>query len=620
MEYIQFVKELVNNLGGEENIRDAYFCMTRLRLTVANKTKVNTDAIKKLSMVKQVQYKGSELQVVIGTEVGQVYDELMRQIDPKKLGQTRKIEVPDDEKENILTKIVGVLGGIFVPIILALTAGGMIKSVSTLLITLGWMDGASDLAALLSIVGDSVFYFLPFFIAVTTARVIKTNEYLALMIAGSLMYPTMINGLESGANALVVFGINLPIIAYNGSVFPIILGVVLLKVVYGFLDKTVHRNIRMIFAPLLAMLITVPLTFAFLAPLGNYLGIYLAQGITWIFNTNGVIAAFVTGFFLPLIVMAGMHQALFPIMLTNLAEVGFDNLLPLFYLQTLALAGATFAVFVASKKVDTKATALSTGISAAFGVTEPALYGIGIPLKKPLIAALVASGVAGGLSNLLGVRAFAFGLPSFLSIPTYVNEAQGSSLTSVIVSSLVALILSFILSYILMIRDQKNQNEKAAFKTDGGSTSETVYSPVNDGVVVDLSLVQDNVFSNEIMGPTVAINPKNKEVYAPVAGKVVMISETKHAIGIKTNSGVEVLIHIGIDTVKLNGEPFNSSLKVGDTVQQGDLITEVNLEYLSQHNIDNTIILAITNTKQATKLVEGNTEINIQTALLTTNI
>lgn len=620
MEYIQFVKELVNNLGGEENIRDAYFCMTRLRLTVANKTKVNTDKIKKQAIVKQVQYKGSELQIVIGTEVGQVYDELMRQIDPKKLGQTGKIEVPDDEKENILTKFVGVLGGIFVPIILALTAGGMIKSVSTLLITLGWMDGASDLAALLSIIGDSVFYFLPFFIAVTTARVIKTNEYLALMIAGSLMYPTMINGLESGANALVVFGVKLPIIAYNGSVFPIILGVVLLKVVYGFLDKTVHRNIRMIFAPLLAMLITVPLTFAFLAPLGNYLGIYLAQVITWIFNTNGVIAAFVTGFFLPLIVMAGMHQALFPIMLTNLTEVGFDILLPLFYLQTLALAGATFAVFVASKKVDTKATALSTGISASFGVTEPALYGIGIPLKKPLIAALIASGVAGGLSNLLGVRAFAFGLPSFLSIPTYVNEAQGSSLTSVIVSSLVALTLSFVLSYILMIRDQKNQNEKVAFKTDGGSTSETVYSPVNDGVVVDLSLVQDSVFSNEIMGPTVAIKPKNKDVYAPVSGKVVMISETKHAIGIKTNSGVEVLIHIGIDTVKLNGEPFNSSLKVGDTIQQGDLITEVNLEYLSQHNIDNTIILAITNTKQATKLVEDNTEINIQTALLTINI
>lgn len=618
MAYAQFVRELVEYVGGEENILAAYYCMTRLRLTVGEKSKVNIDKIKEQKIVKQVQYKGSELQVVIGTEVNQVYDELMKQVDSKNLGQIGKIDVPEDEKKNVFSKVVDILGGIFVPVLPALIAGGMIKSISTLLMTLGWLDGASDIAVLLNIVGDSVFYFLPFFIAVTTAKVIKTNESLALMVAGSIMYPTLINGLESGAGALNVFGISIPVIAYNSSVFPIILGVVFLKYVYGFLDKNIHRNIRMVFAPLLAILITVPLTLAFLAPLGHYLGSYLAQGITWIFNTNGVIAATVIGFFLPLIVMAGMHQSLFPLMLTNLSELGSDVMLPIFYLQTLAMAGATFAVFAASKKVDKKATALSTGISAVFGVTEPALYGVAIPLKKPLIAALIASGVAGGLSNLLGVRAFAFGLPSFLSIPTYVNDAQGSSLVSVVISSLVALVLSFALSYVFMKREKSEVEEETPVVVL--QSSEKVYSPVNEGRIIALTDVQDNVFASEIMGPTVAIEPKHNEIYAPVSGEIVMLSDTKHALGIKTQNGLEVLIHIGIDTVKLNGEPFTSSLKVGDLVEQGHLLTHVDLGYLKEHNIEDTIILAITNTQGVSKLVDDNRMVDTQTAILQTTV
>ena len=627
MNYSQFAKDLIYNFGGQDNMKEAYYCKTRLRINVAEKTQVSTDKNKAADIVKQDQYKGKELQIDIGTEVNQVYDEFIKHVDPSKLGQS---EPSSDEKRNVFSKVVDFLGGIFVPIIPALVAGGMLKSITTLLTTFGWLDGASDLAVLLNIAADSVFYFLPFFIAVTSARVIKTNEFLALMVAGSIMYPTLINGLESGAAALSVFGVSIPVIAYNGSVFPVILGVVLLKYVYGFLDKYIHKNIRMIFAPLFAILITVPISLALLAPIGHYLGIYLAQGLAWIFNTNGFIAATLMGFFLPLIVMAGMHQALFPLMLTNLAEVGIDKMLPLFYLQTFAIAGATYAVFFASKKADKKAVALSTAITATFGITEPALYGLAIPLKKPLIAGLIASGVAGGLSNLLGVSAFAFGLPSFLSIPTYVDAAQGSSLVDVLISSVVALGLGFIISYILMKREKEDEvPSESVVQTESQTKSEPqlnitanemIYAPVNDGQILALSDVKDNVFAQEIMGPTVAIKPHNNDVYAPVSGEIIMFSDTKHALGIRTKSGLEVLIHIGIDTVKLNGEPFSSTLEVGDTVNHGDLITTVDLDYLKERNVDNTIIIAITNYNQLNKLIDANTKVTNQSAILQTSI
>lgn len=622
MIYEKLAEDLINYIGGENNMSDVYACMTRLRVEINDKSKVQIEKIEAEKLVKRVQYKGNELQIVIGPEVNKIYNHFITIVDKDSFDQKGTKE--DDQ--NPFSKFVGFLGGIFVPILPALIAGGMIKSIITLVEMAGWIDPTTDMGVLLNILGDSVFYFLPFFLAISTARILKTNEYLATMVAAIILYPTLTNGLENGAATLNILGISIPVISYATTVFPIIFAVILLKYVFNFFERVIHENVRMIFSPLLTIVIIGFLSLAFLAPIGHYLGEYLAGGVNVIFEWNGVLASVIIGGFLPLIVMLGMHQSLFPLMLNNLAENGFDTLLPLFYLQTLAIAGAVFAVFFVTKNKDIKSSSVSTGITSFLGISEPALYGVSIPLKKPLLAALISSGVAGGLSYFLGVRAFAFGLPSVLSIPTYINTAEGSSLSSVLISSIISFGLAFVLSYIFMRREREPEvimeeqtiNHQSATPTRFSpiDKAEHIYSPVDGGEIIKLSEIDDEVFSNQLLGPSVAIKPVNNDIYAPVSGEITMIAETEHAIGVTSNNGLEILLHIGIDTVKLNGEPFNMNVKVGDKVEQGKLIAEVDLDYLKDKDVDDVVLLAVTNDDNIEIIVRENDSVTKNSLLL----
>lgn len=588
MKYEKLSKDILKYIGGEENIIDYYKCVTRLRINVKDKSKVDMKNIEKNDLVQKVQYKGNELQVVIGAKVNEIFQDFERVLDNSKIDKSNSTL----ENKDISTRVVDFLGGIFVPVLPALIAGGMLKSIITLLMMANWISPQTDIAIFLNIIADSVFYFLPFFLAVTSARVIKTNEMLAIMVAGGLMYPTLINGLQSQAKFLYVFSLSIPVMSYATTVFPIIFGVLLLKYVHKFFEKIIPENLRTIFSPLLTIIITLLLTLAFLAPLGSYLGSYLAKIINAIFNFNGVIASIVIGGLLPLIVMAGMHQSLFPIMLNNLSETGSDVILPLFYLQTLAIAGAVMAVFFVTNNKKIKSACASTGITAFLGITEPALYGIVIPKKKPLVAALIASGIAGGLGNFLGIRAFSFAMPSILSIPTYYNPQNRVSLLGVFIASVVSFVLSFILSYIFMKSDNKNDEivESKIVEKD-----ELIYSPLENGKSIDVLKVNDDIFSKQILGPSVAIKPLDGKLFAPVDGVITMIADTKHAIGISTKNGLELLIHIGVDTVKLGGEPFDLNVKEGDEVKRGDLLAYINLDFLRKNCKEDTIIMAVTN-------------------------
>lgn len=588
MKYEKLSKDILKYIGGEENIIDYYKCITRLRINVKDKSKVDMKNIEKNDLVQKVQYKGNELQVVIGAKVNEIFQDFERVLDNSKIDKSNSTL----ENKDISTRVVEFLGGIFVPVLPALIAGGMLKSIITLLMMVNWISPQTDIAIFLNIIADSVFYFLPFFLAVTSARVIKTNEMLAIMVAGGLMYPTLINGLQSQAKFLYVFSLSIPVMSYATTVFPIIFGVLLLKYVHKFFEKIIPENLRTIFSQLLTIIITLLLTLAFLAPLGSYLGSYLAKIINAIFNFNGVIASIVIGGLLPLIVMAGMHQSLFPIMLNNLSETGSDVILPLFYLQTLAIAGAVMAVFFVTNNKKIKSACGSTGITAFLGITEPALYGIVIPKKKPLVVALIASGIAGGLGNFLGIRAFSFAMPSILSIPTYYNPQNRVSLLGVFIASVVSFVLSFILSYIFMKSDNKNDEivESKIVEKD-----ELIYSPLENGKSIDVLKVNDDIFSKQILGPSVAIKPLDGKLFAPVDGGITMIADTKHAIGISTKNGLELLIHIGVDTVKLGGEPFDLNVKEGDEVKRGDLLAYINLDFLRKNCKEDTIIMAVTN-------------------------
>jgi PTS system beta-glucosides-specific IIC component len=611
MDYNHLSKTILKNVGGEENILDVYHCITRLRFHLKDSSKVNEKEITDSEGIAGAQFKGSEFQVIIGNDVKNVYENFVSHM--KDFG--RQDGEVSTEKTNIMTKLMDTLAGVFVPVLPAITAAGMVKSVLALLLAVRAISAESDIYQLFNILSDAAFYFLPFLLAVTSARKFKTNEFLALTVAGSLMYPTIMTGAADGGG-LHVFGITIPFINYSASIIPIVLSVWLLSKVYRFIDKRTPETVRLLIAPMLSLFIIVPISLGLLAPLGNYAGYYLASFLTWIFAVSGPVAGLILGATIPLIVMTGMHYVVNPIVLQNLNQLGYDFIAPLFFLCNIAQAGATLAVFTKAKDKKLKSLALSTGISAVFGITEPAMYGVNIREKKPFFASLIAGGIGGFVATMFGVKVYAFVMPGITGIPAYITQGgDNKNIVVILLSLLITFASSFGLTLILW--KEKKINIKEELQTVPEEMKEEfVRSPI-EGEIVPLTDVADTIFSKQIVGPGVAIIPESGEIRAPFEGQVTMISESKHAIGLKSKSGIELLIHVGIDSAKLGGLGFEAAVKAGDDIRVGDKLVEVNLDYLKEKGIDIITPVVVTNAS-AFKRVEllgvgskGNLETNI---------
>lgn len=611
MDYNHLSKTILKNVGGEENILDVYHCITRLRFHLKDSSKVNEKEITDTEGIAGAQFKGSEFQVIIGNDVKNVYENFVSHM--KDFG--RQDGEVSTEKTNIMTKLMDTLAGVFVPVLPAITAAGMVKSVLALLLAVRAISSESDIYQLFNILSDAAFYFLPFLLAVTSARKFKTNEFLALTVAGSMMYPTIITGAADGGG-LHVFGLTIPFINYSASIIPIVLSVWLLSKVYRFIDKRTPETVRLLIAPMLSLFIIVPISLGLLAPLGNYAGYYLAGFLTWIFALSGPVAGLILGATIPLIVMTGMHYVVNPIVLQNLKLLGYDFIAPLFFLCNIAQAGATLAVFTKAKDKKLKSLALSTGISAIFGITEPAMYGVNIREKKPFFASLIAGGIGGFVATMFGVKVYAFVMPGITGIPAYITQGgDNRNIVVILLSLLITFASSFGLTLILWKEKKINIIEEPQTVPEE-MKEEFVRSPM-EGEIVPLTDVPDTIFSKQIVGPGVAIIPESRKICAPFEGQVTMISESKHAIGLKSKSGIELLIHVGIDSAKLGGLGFEAAVKAGDDIRVGDKLVEVNLDYLKEKGIDMITPVVVTNAS-AFKRVEllgvgskGNLETNI---------
>lgn len=611
MDYNHLSKTILKNVGGEENILDVYHCITRLRFHLKDSSKVNEKVITDSEGIAGAQFKGSEFQIIIGNDVKNVYENFVSHM--KDFG--RQDGEVSTEKTNIMTKLMDTLAGVFVPVLPAITAAGMVKSVLALLLAVMAISSESDIYQLFNILSDAAFYFLPFLLAVTSARKFKTNEFLALTVAGSMMYPTIITGAADGG-ALHVFGLTIPFINYSASIIPIVLSVWLLSKVYRFIDKRTPETVRLLIAPMLSLFIIVPISLGLLAPLGNYAGYYLASFLTWIFAVSGPVAGLILGATIPLIVMTGMHYVVNPIVLQNLNQLGYDFIAPLFFLCNIAQAGATLAVFTKAKDKKLKSLALSTGISAIFGITEPAMYGVNIREKKPFFASLIAGGIGGFVATLFGVKVYAFVMPGITGIPAYITQGgDNRNIVVILLSLLITFASSFGLTLILWKEKKINIKEEPQTVPEE-MKGEFVRSPI-EGEIVPLTDVPDTIFSKQIVGPGVAIIPESREIRAPFEGQVTMISESKHAIRLKSKSGIELLIHVGIDSAKLGGLGFEAAVKAGDDIRVGDKLLEVNLDYLKEKGIDMITPVVVINAS-AFKRVEllgvgskGNLETNI---------
>lgn len=437
-------KKVISEIGGKENISQSWHCITRLRFNVVDEKKVNMENIKAIEGVMGAQFQNGQFQVIIGNKVGEVFEEIT-----VILGKEFVTNVKEEKNnKGIIDKVFDIISGIFNPILPAITGAGLLKGVMALLTAFNLISTTSSEYTVLNIISDAPFYFLPFLIAFSAAKKFKTSEVLSVTLAGVLMYPTIINYAASGEVASLNFlGLKIPMISYSSTVIPIILGVWLLSYIYKIVDKYVPSLFKIIVTPLVVLLITSVLVLVFIAPLGSYMGVYVEKFFTGLFNVAGPFAGMLLGGTMPLIVMTGMHYAFFPAALSSFGTVGYDvMLLPMNLVSNLAQAGATLAVAVKSKDKNMKSLAASTGISAVFGITEPAIYGVTLKLKKPFYAALIGGTVGGGIFGAFVVKAFTFTLPGITALPSYIEQGTKNFLFA-----LLGVGLSFLVAFIVAL-------------------------------------------------------------------------------------------------------------------------------------------------------------------------
>lgn len=596
--------EVIKRVGGKSNITQAWSCFTRLRFNLQDSSKADLAGLKSLEGVLNAQFQGDQLQVIVGNGATAICEELKSQIGDL----SSKAPVEKKEKVNPINSLFDTISGIFTPALAAITGAGLIKGILSLLVFLGAIQDGSNEHMVLNMISDATFYFLPFLLAVSAAKKFKTNEYVAASLAGILMYPsfreliTPIN--DPTINYITLFGSNSPIkipaFDYSSSVIPIILSVLLLSFVYRFIDKHMPKMLRMIFTPLLSLLIVAPIMLTILAPIGNYIGIYVAQGLVWLFAHAGPVAGLILGGLMPFIVMTGMHYALFPVAFESIARLGYDIiLLPMNLVNNLAQCAATFAVAIKTKDKSMRSLAISSGISAVFGITEPAMYGVTLKLKKPLYAAMIGSGVGGGIFGFFVVKAFAFSIPGITSIPAYINPQDSSNLNNLIyacIGIVASIVIAFVLTMIFPFEtgaDPKDEKvlEKPILK--GGKTE--ILSPLS-GKAIPLTSLEDDVFAGGVLGDGAGIIPTDNIVKAPFDGIVSMVSDTKHALGLISDDGVELLIHIGINTVSLDGNGFETMVQTGDNITKGQNLLKFDPKVIEDNGLSTASAIIVTNT------------------------
>ncbi|WP_311407673.1 beta-glucoside-specific PTS transporter subunit IIABC [Liquorilactobacillus uvarum] len=590
-------KKILALVGGENNIQGISHCATRLRMLLKDDqiASKNKGIIEDLNGVISVVENGGQFQVIIGPAVTNVYDQLL---DGTKLNQE---SAQDDEheknKNGLISSFLDIVAGIFTPLLPLLAGSGVLRGIVLLLSQVGWLSESSGTYHILTAASTAVFYFLPILLAITSAEKFKVNKYVAAAVMGALIMPEFTQIMGNNGNGVITHFLGIPIVtmAYTSTVIPAILSIWCLSYVERYLKKYIPESLQLLFVPLASLFIMVPLTAGAFGPFGVYLGEWISNGINILMNSNGWIAGAIVGGAWNLFVIFGLQWAVNPVMIQNISKLGYDSIVPLTAAANFGMAGATLGTFFRTKDTKMKAYSISALLSIFFaGITEPAIYGIGVKYKKPLIGAVVGGAVGGAFIGGLHVKAFAFVFGGLTTLPAFVGSTFVSYVLGLIICFAVALIVTLVIGI--------DEPENTKVRTDqAGNTeqisNEVVLQPL-DGYVADIAEANDPAFASGSMGQGMVIYPTNGKVYAPFDGTISMLFKTNHALGITSKSGTELLIHIGIDTVKLNGKHFFAKVKQGDTVKAGQLLIQFDLSALEEAGYDTSTFVIVTNSNE----------------------
>ncbi|HFI0694282.1 TPA: beta-glucoside-specific PTS transporter subunit IIABC [Streptococcus suis] len=631
-DYSELAKDIVAHVGGKENISSLKHCVTRLRFGLKDESKADTDYLKSRDGVVTVVQAGGQYQVVIGNHVPDVYVAVQKVAGIAGDGSL-DIDEGDGPKGNLFDRFVDLVSGVFQPSLGVLAAAGIIKGIVAILsATLGWNATNSALYAILNAAGDGFFQFLPIVLAYNAARKFRMNEFTGMAIAMSLVYPTLpatVAGLaESGLDK--IFGITLQLPAsgsYLQTVMPVLLAVWVASHVEKFTKKITPDVVKVFVVPFATLLITVPLTFLVVGPVANYISDLLSAGFTAVMGFSPLLYGLLLGALWQVMVMFGLHWALVPLAILQFSQNGWSNILLAAALPNFTQTGVLLAIMMKTKESKVKSVAMPAFISSIFGVTEPAIYGVTLPMKTPFYISCAVSAVIGAGLSFFDLKNYAMGALGIFMYPGYVSPELGVTPMWIMMGfSLAAVVLSFAIQMALPVPYLYGEpTEKKTVEPTKESVpelkeikQEILASPLI-GKVVKLEDVPDAVFASGAMGKGIAIDPLDGILVSPAKAEVTLVFPTKHAIGLRTENGAELLIHIGMDTVSLAGKGFESFVQVGDVVEAGQKLLEFDLHQIKAADLPVITPIIVTNTADYEDiLVTQESQINSGDYLLTT--
>jgi beta-glucoside PTS system EIICBA component len=611
MAYEQLAKEIIQHVGGEKNVNSVVHCITRLRFKLKDENKANTEALTKMDGVVTVRQSGGQYQVVIGNHVPEVYKAVVAEGGFEAKGEVNA----DEEKGNLLNRFIDMISGIFTPILAVLVASGVLKGFNALFVAVGWLTDQSGTYQILNAIGDALFYFLPIILGYTAMKKFGGTPFLGMVIGMALVYPAL-EGIPGATEPLYTLfagtmfespvyieflGIPVILMTYSMSVIPIIISTFFAAKLEQFFAKIIPSVVRMFLVPLLTMLIIIPLTFIIIGPIATWASQLLGAASVGIYQLSPIIAGMFIGGFWLIFVMFGLHWGLVPIGINNFATLGQDPILALIFAHSFALAGALLAVMIRTKNKKTKTLTPPAIVSAIFGVTEPGMYGVALPLKRPFVITIIASAIGGAILGVFGTLGYNMAGLGVFQIPSFIHPEEGLNLAfyGSIISMIVSGILGFVLTYFFGgINKQETlpiSNETKQAHTNATQVkSEDITSPLN-GKIIKLEDISDTAFASGVLGKGVAIEPTEGKVISPVSGTISALFPTKHAIGITSDNGAEILIHVGLDTVQLEGKYFETFVQQGDRVEKGQELLAFDIDKIKQAGYPVTTPVVITN-------------------------
>lgn len=596
--YEKLAKEILENVGGKENINSLTHCITRLRFRLKDESKANDEALKNNPGVVTVMKSAGQYQVVIGNHVPAVFEDVCSIAGISNDAPAAEAEAP----KGVLDTLIDIISGCFQPILGPLCAAGIIKGLNALLVfLLGAGFSTSGTYLVLNAIGDSIFNFLPIILGYTAAKKFNVNVVVGMIIGASLCYPSIQTDALSAAGkaigTLPMIGayytkfLGIPFISgnYTSTVVPVICIVALAAQIQKIAKKYVPEMLQNFFVPFFVLIISLPIGLLVIGPVVGLLTQVLSNFFAALYKLSPVVTALVVGAFWQCLVIFGLHWALVPMAMVNLGNLGFDTILPGMTGTTFAATGIMIATYLKTKDPNKKALAIPATISAFCGVTEPAIYGFLLPEKTPFVFSCIGGAVGGAIMGALNAKMYVMGGLGIFSVVSFISpKGEASGLVAALICGAVSMLVGFLLAFFFgKIEDKKVVEEVKA-------NEETVLAPI-EGTIKAIEDSSDAAFASGALGKGVVIIPSVGKVYAPVSGTVTVLFPSLHAIGITSDSGVELLIHIGINTVQLEGKGYTAHIKQGDHVDCGQLLVEFDMDYISKEGYSLETPVLVTN-------------------------